>query len=115
MMVRCPYCNSIGELRDSSYVYGGDDTNVLIYVCKNFPGCDSYGSKTLANKELRELRRYCHELFDSYWKSNGLPRSLGYKILSSKLGIKKRNCHIALFDVGLCNKLINIFKRRDDG
>jgi hypothetical protein len=73
--LECPYCNGNILLEDSSYIYGGNDTGMLINVCENYPDCDSYGSTSLANKDLKELRKRCHHLFDSYWKDRRWSRT----------------------------------------
>ena len=62
---RCPYCGSHTILRSADGIYRENARNDMLYVCKNYPVCDSYvrvqrGTKiplgTVANRELRELR-----------------------------------------------------------
>lgn len=65
----CPYCegNPPSRLVDAGEVYGPRFAGKFnVWACVNYPGCDSYiGTKedsiepcgTLADKELRELRK----------------------------------------------------------
>ena len=64
---RCPYCGSHTILRSADGIYRENARNDMLYVCKNYPVCDSYvrvqrGTKiplgTVANRELRELRAH---------------------------------------------------------
>lgn len=64
--LKCPYCNSDAELVDASVVYGIFGKSGKLWVCKQYPVCDSYATTkpnsteprgALANRELRERRR----------------------------------------------------------
>ena len=74
---RCPYCGSHTILRSADGIYRENARNDMLYVCKNYPVCDSYvrvqrGTKiplgTVANRELRELRAEAHRQFDKLYK-----------------------------------------------
>ena len=76
--VRCPYCGSPAVLRSADGIYRDNSKNTMLYVCKNYPACDSYvrvhtGTNipvgSLANHELRSLRRTAHYYFDQLYKS----------------------------------------------
>lgn len=77
---RCPYCGSHTILRSADGIYRENSRNEMLYVCKNYPSCDSYvrvqrGTNiplgTVANRELRELRAEAHRHFDKLY-STGL-------------------------------------------
>ncbi len=84
----CPYCGSIAIFRDGKYVYGDSSKGEKLYVCSNYPACDSYvgvhkGTSlplgTLANSELRNKRIRAHKLFDSIWKNKLMSKKEAYR------------------------------------
>ena len=116
----CPYCGSFVEFKDSSVVYG--ISYGMIYICSNYPKCDAYvgvhkGTNkplgSLARRYLRELRKECHEKFDTYWKGKGKDiqetrevRKDSYRWLASVMGISRKKAHIAKFDENQCLELL---------
>ena len=38
---RCPYCGSHTILRSADGIYRENARNDMLYVCKNYPACDS--------------------------------------------------------------------------
>lgn len=115
--VICNYCNKEAKFVDSKILYG--HSYGMIYYCR---ACDAYvgihkNSRTfkplgfLANRELRELRKKCHALFDPFWKSGRMTRKQAYSILAEKLGIEVKKTHIAQFDIEFCNKTIEILEK----
>lgn len=67
--MRCPYCGSPVILRSADGIYRENANGTMLYVCKRYPVCDAYvrthpGTSrpvgTLANRELRSLRREAH-------------------------------------------------------
>ena len=74
----CPYCDSEATLVDASVVYRRPGFG-MVYVCARFPTCDSYvgvhqdtnkPKGSLANFELRDLRKQVHSVFDALWMGN---------------------------------------------
>lgn len=110
----CPYCNQESQFVDSSVIYG--KSYGMIYLCSDcdaYVGCHNGTNKakgTLANKELRELRKKAHECFDPLWKNKTYSRSSAYKWLSEKLGIPVGKTHIAMFNKEQCKKVIALFE-----
>ncbi|MFJ5330751.1 zinc-finger-containing protein [Pectobacterium versatile] len=81
--------------------------------CKAYSGCHKEQGRprgTLANEELRRLRRKVHWLFDPTWKNAGIQREDGYVWLARKLNIPLHCCHIGLFDVELCQRAIKMLQ-----
>jgi hypothetical protein len=60
----------------------------------------------LANKELRSWKIRAHTAFDRLWKSRRMKREQAYAWLAEKLGISKKECHIAMFDKAMCQRTI---------
>lgn len=120
----CPYCEKIASFVDSQLIYGHGHHYGMMYVCygcEAWVGCHRGTSKALgrlANKELREWKREAHKYFDPLWKKkiqqgNGkkYSRDAAYRWLANELGIKVSNCHIGMFDVVDCKKVVEICKR----
>ena len=110
----CPNCGSPVSLKNSEIVYGKDYG--WIYLCDNYPTCNSFVGThrgtikplgTLANKELRELRKECHRLFDLRWKSGIMNRKQAYKLLQEIMNLSEKDAHIAMFNKEQCVFLID--------
>jgi hypothetical protein len=120
----CPYCQKPTEYIDSSFVYS--ISYGMIYICKD---CYAYvgvheGTDTalgrLSNKELRAAKIKAHAAFDQIfrdglinkiWKEffpNTRNRRKAYKWLSKQMNIPEAKCHIGMFDVDECNKVVEI-------
>lgn len=103
----CPYCKKEAVFfRNSTHLYGKDYGP--IWMCKDcdaYVGCHRGTSNplgTLANKELRLWRKKAHQAFDLLWESGLMSRRNAYKFLQHALGLSRKQCHIAKFNVGLC-------------
>ena len=123
--MKCPYCNSDAVLRSAYYVYHTKDSKNWgnMWVCSNFPKCDSFvgchkGTDIplgrLANHKLRELKKEAHRQFDVIWKSQLMSRTSAYKWLASMLDIPLAECHIGIFDVKQCQRVISICRRQNN-
>ena len=115
---QCPYCQSPVELKPDTYVYGRT-YGANLYVCSRFPDCDAYvgchkgtvnALGRLANKELRMWKNKAHSAFDPKWKYDGLPRDRAYEWLSKQLKLTRDECHIGMFDVDMCKKVVEVCK-----
>lgn len=114
-MVTCGFCGKAAVMVSSLDFYGRDyKTNIWkCDDCKAYVGTHGNTSKplgTLANKELRELRKKCHALIDPYWKKGKYSRTDVYKRMSKALNIPMKETHIGMFDEEKCLKLISFFK-----
>lgn len=113
--MHCPYCNEVAEFLTSKEFYGRDyGTN--IYVCKP---CDAYvGTNgntkkalgTLAKRELRELRKRAHFLFDPLWRQKKMTRNEAYKWLQKNMDLSPDKAHIGMFNEEQCKELIQKIK-----
>ena len=92
----------------------------MLYVCRNYPRCDSYvkvhpGTKlpmgSLANKELRLLRRKAHHHFDQLYETGFMSRVDAYEWLSAVLGLPMGKTHIGQLGPYYCQQVIDESKK----
>lgn len=124
--MRCPYCASPVNLENSLKVY--QQYYGMLWVCSQYPVCDAYvgchkGTTKplgrLADKELRKWKGYAHAAFDPLWKkkleimrrkSKKYPkhqaRNAGYVWLAESLKIHIDDCHIGMFDIDTCKRVV---------
>lgn len=120
----CPYCSKPVEFRKSSEgVYRKNYGP--IWICSGYPECQSWVGchpKTdkplgrLANSELRKMKMKAHAHFDPLWKcklnlaggKKKEARGAAYRWLAQELGIPIEDCHIGMFDVGTCQRVIDV-------
>lgn len=116
----CPYCNSKTKLisGDEIFPVGSGFGHLMLFKCSR--GCDAYcGSRvyqgvrqsagSIANKYLRELRKECHRLFDTKWKSKPnekLARRQAYVWLQNFMNLPDELAHIGMFEEEQCQMLI---------
>lgn len=125
----CPYCSNKTEYVDSSEVYGNKSYG-MIYLCRP---CTAYvgvhkGTDNalgrLANADLRKAKMEAHHWFDQIAKAEGVinevwpvfiknisNRNKAYLWLSKHLNISTDDCHIGMFDIEMCNQVIEISKK----
>lgn len=117
----CPYCFSKTEYVDSIEVYSR--SYGMIYLCRPCKAWVGVHKNTdralgrLADCELRDAKKLAHFYFDSLWKrkmSQGLnknhARGKAYRWLAGELNIDPELCHIGMFDVEQCNRVIELCK-----
>ena len=118
---RCPYCGSHTILRSADGIYRENARNDMLYVCKNYPVCDSYvrvqrGTKiplgTVANRELRELRAEAHRQFDKLYKHGYMSKHDAYQWLGGILSVPAKQAHIAQLSLLSCNLVIREAKKQ---
>ena len=123
--MKCPYCGTEAKLDDSAVVYR--KSYGPIWICGQFPKCDSYvgchpGTHTplgrMANAELRHAKMAAHQAFDVLWKdkqtknlTRNQVRNIAYRWLASNLEIKFEDCHIGMFDVETCQRVVQVCKK----
>lgn len=113
--ITCPYCGATAVLRDGKYVYGERTKGELLYVCKNYPRCDSYvtvhrGTKhpmgTLANAELRNKRIHAHRVLSKLWENGLMTKKEAYRWIEYQFGIPHDEAHIGNFSDYRCELLM---------
>lgn len=112
----CPYCENKAEGVDGSVIYPHrkDLHSKWFYrcaPCDAYVGCHPYTRNPLgrlANAELRKFKSLAHRAFDPLWKKGEMTRSEAYKALATEMDIPKKECHIGMFDVVQCKRVIAI-------
>lgn len=113
----CNICKGVNTVvhTTNDKIYGGKKYGSgYCYLCTN---CGAYVSThkprpkeamgILANKQMRDMKMKCHDLFDTMWR-NPQERRKKYSELASKLGIPVSECHFGYFDMDMLNKAYNI-------
>lgn len=114
--VICDYCQNEAELVTGKAVYPHTPelSNTLYWKCdpcKARVGCHAGTVKPLgrlANARLRFWKMTAHDAFDPLWKDGAKTRRQAYQYLADKLGIDRNDCHIGMFDVETCKRVVEI-------
>lgn len=84
---RCPHCGAAMILRPASEIYHDAKSDRKLYVCHNYPACNTYVAAhpntdkpmgVPANGNLRNLRIQAHRKFDLIWKNGIMTREEAY-------------------------------------
>lgn len=118
--VNCDYCGNPAHLVKGAVIYPHrpDLKKLLFWLCEP---CGAYVSchmnsnavplGRLANAELRKAKNRAHANFDPLWKSGHMNRKQAYKWLAEQLNIERNQCHIGMFDVDMCNRVIEVVSK----
>ncbi|MFC5587578.1 zinc-finger-containing protein [Sporosarcina soli] len=114
--INCPYCDKPARFVSSREFYGRDyGTNLYVCtLCDARVGTHGRGKTplgTLANGNLRNLRKMCHARIDPLWKSRKMSRKAVYMRLQKVMELTSEEAHIGMFNEHQCQKLIAIFER----
>ena len=113
--MRCPYCGAPAIYRSADGIHRENHGNTMLYVCANYPKCDAYvrvheGTKipvgTMANKELRNLRRTAHLYFDQLYMTGLMTKDAAYQWLSNLLCTPPSEAHIGHLGEYYCREVI---------
>lgn len=127
----CPYCDQPSKLVTGADIYPHRrDLRKLKFwhckPCKAWVGCHRPNRKfgydgtqplgRLANAELRKAKSAAHAAFDPLWrgkmqrdgKGQVEARNAGYAWLSEQLGVGVDDCHIGMFDVETCERVVAV-------
>lgn len=118
--VPCDYCGELAVLRSGSDIYPHrpDLRRVKVWECGPCDarvGCHPGTTRPLgrlANAELRAAKQRAHRAFDPIWKGGHASRGKAYRWLAFALGIDSKKCHIGMFDVETCNRVVEICRHR---
>lgn len=130
----CPYCSRPAELVDGGHLYPHredlyDRNFWACDTCAAYVGCHAAGAYIfdkdgerivsdgtlalgrLADALLRAAKLRAHAAFDPLWRDRE-PRSRArreaYAWLAKALGIPVHECHIGFFDVGQCERVVEL-------
>lgn len=120
----CPYCNEPAKLVTGAELYRHrpDLATFKFWQCRPcdaYVGCHKRGTGTqplgrLANAALRMWKGNAHTVFDPFWNSykyverRRVARMAAYARLARDLGIDPQDCHIGMFDVETCQRVIKV-------
>lgn len=112
----CPYCSKPSVLVGGLAIYPRrkDLAHKNFYQCspcEAYVGCHQDTTEPLgrlSNAELRDAKMKAHAAFDPNWQSRKMARVHAYRLLSKNLGIHIDECHIGMFDVETCSKVVAI-------
>jgi len=118
----CPYCGRPVTCVRSAAIYGpGHPDYGWMWLCKPcwaYVGCHRDTKKPLgriADAKLRKAKCAAHSAFDPIWRSKEMKRKDAYRWLAGELNIESGKCHIGMFDVELCERVIAACGRRQHG
>lgn len=112
---RCPYCGAPVVYRSADGIYKENANNTMLYVCSHYPKCDAYvrvhaGTKipvgTLANHELRTLRRTAHKYFDKLYERGIMTKDDAYRWLADLVCAPLSEAHIGYLGEYYCKLVI---------
>lgn len=122
---KCNICNGKVILTDNNKIYGKKYGSGKIYFCTK---CKAYVGThkprptealgLLANNEMRSMKKKCHDLFDTQWKSKPTSkerykaRQRAYRELAVLLNIPLEECHFGYFDLSMLIKAYNLLSER---
>lgn len=119
--MRCPYCGSPVVLRSADGIYRENNNGTRLYVCSKYPACDAYvrvqeGTRniplgSLANCDLRSLRREAHRHFDRIHESGLMSKQDAYAWLATILAAPMSHAHIGQLSEYYCKVVIEESKR----
>ena len=114
----CNLCGGKVVLTRNSEIYGKSYGSGYCYLCTE---CGAYVGThkkrpydalgILADKEMRQMKMKCHDLFDQKWKSKKSQhhaRELAYERFAKKMGIPVTECHFGYFDLDKLNQAYSI-------
>lgn len=114
----CDYCQEPPELVTGKAIYPHrkDLYSKQFWLCnncgayvgthKNSPGHKPLGR--LANAELRLAKGEAHSAFDPLWRTGARTRTEAYNWLANQLGIQIYDCHIGMFNVATCKRVVDV-------
>ena len=111
----CPYCGSPVVFRSADGIYHDNSKGTMLYVCSHYPECDAYvrahaGTNipvgSLANHELRTLRRTAHQYFDRLYQSGYMSKQDAYQWLADLICAPLSEAHIGYLREYYCKQVI---------
>ena len=104
-------------LRPASEIYHDAKSDRKLYVCHNYPACNTYVAAHLntdkpmgvpANGDLRNLRIQAHRKFDLIWKNGIMTREEAYRWFADSFGLSLCDAHIGMCSEYRCRELIRL-------
>ena len=115
LVTQCPYCGGKVTFRSADGIYTENKFNTMLYVCSNYPRCDSYvraipGTDipvgSMANPKLRRLRLDAHRALSDIVKTGIMTDKESYEWLQRLLQLSKDDAHIGCLNEFTCKQVI---------
>lgn len=119
----CPNCGAGVHYGSNAEIYHRPFGSGVAYICNNFPACDSFVGAhgdnaneehrykpfgSLADGELRSMRKRVHSLIDVYWQTpNVMSRKTVYYLLADLLELPIEETHVGMFDKDTCQRVLD--------
>ena len=120
---KCPECGADMVLRSTTkFTYKKSGAPRKFWGCSRWPHCNGiHGAHPdgrplgiPGNQATKEARIRAHAIFDKLWKGTTTSRTSAYRWLEFELGLQPGTAHIGAFDIAMCEKVIEVCKRRID-
>ena len=111
---RCNLCGGIVRYGSNAEIYGTEYGSGKCYICSS---CGAYVGThkprpkealgLLANAEMRNAKRICHDRFDRLWKEKKHARKKRdrlYQRMAEIMDIPLEMCHFGYFDMDMLRK-----------
>lgn len=112
----CNLCGGSVIYVSNALIYGKPYGSGYCYLCQH---CGAYVGThkprpkeafgILANAEMREAKKYCHNKFDALWKTREQRKAL-YSKLAEAMSIPVSQCHFGYFDLEQLGKAAHIIQ-----
>lgn len=120
--VLCDYCKRAALFVAGSIIYPHrpDLFKKVFYYCEPcgaWVGCHPNTAVPLgrlANRELRAAKIEAHAAFDPIWRGGAMLRNNAYHWLAQQLRLKPHECHIGMFDVAMCRRVVEVCRARSN-
>jgi len=114
----CSYCGRAAVLVTGREIYPhrSDLYAKQFWSCRDcdaYVGCHRGTTRPLgrlANAELRQAKMRAHRAFDRLWQSGRTSRSRAYRLLAERLELTVDDCHIGMFDLATCERVLVVTK-----
>jgi len=115
----CPLCKAPMRLRTTQkFRYPNGDPRKF-WSCSTWPKCNGiHGAHpdgrplgVPGDAETKKARQRAHAAFDALWKDHVWSKGQGYAWLRGKLGLTRATCHIAMFDIETCERVVEVCRK----
>ncbi|MHB9105791.1 MAG: zinc-finger-containing protein [Armatimonadota bacterium] len=109
--IQCP--NGHGEMEKAEGQFG-PYYRCPLYASRKCDMLADYHTGAVSDQSTRNARKAAHSLFDQLWKGQRamMSRSEAYRWLQEQTGLGPEVCHIKLFTIPQCQRVIELVKGR---
>lgn len=112
----CADCGSRLALKDGKYGIFYGCTKYDETGCKGSHNCNKADARPFGipgDAATRKARREAHEWLDRLWKDDFVPNRVeAYEWLATALNIKAADCHVGMFDLETCERVMVLVRHR---